>query len=207
MRCEAPDSHFFAELRDLNLAFLSLAVTARQVAHGPVFGLDGVVLEGLARLGPAQLETVALVPCLLAAFTTHAGRAVLRAAEPSPVADGAWLEQARLFTAGLLTYLRQAVHHDPLRAALCVGRAGWLPVPEARGRDIRAEADGAMRHLEARFRACDRFWPDLVRAARDGNPERLKLARLTAIQLATVETRSVPPGAIVASAPALALVR
>jgi hypothetical protein len=58
---------------------------------------------------------------------------------------------------------------------------------ELRFSDIHALAARALLHVEARFAARSRFWPDLVRAARDGNDESIRLARLTAIQLATSE--------------------
>jgi hypothetical protein len=76
---------------------------------------------------------------------------------------------------------------DSLRAALCIGPAASTLAGDTTFRDIRGYADRASQHLEARFRRHTRFWPDLVRATRDGQPERLHLARLTAIQLATSE--------------------
>ncbi len=199
MRCEAPDSQFFAELRDLNLAFLALAVAGRRRGYGPVFGLDGAVLEALAPLTASQLEAAALVPCLLVAFAPWPTRFARHVAEPPPGDDADWIEQARLFAAGLLAYARQASRRDELRAALVVGTAELLP-GGAGCRDIRSEADRALQHLQARFRDSPRFWPELVRAARDGHPQRLQLARLAAIQLATIEAGP-PPVPVPAGAP------
>lgn len=199
MRCEAPDSQFFAELRDLNLAFLALAVAGRQRGYGPVFGLDDAVLEALVRLTTAQLEAAALVPCLLVAFAPRPTRLARQVAEPPPGDDADWVEQARLFAAGLLAYARQASRRDELRAALVVGATERLP-DGAGYRDIRSEADRALQHLQARFRDSPRFWPELVRAARDGHAQRLQLARLAAIQLATIGA-GVSPGPAPALAP------
>ena len=190
MTCEAPDTHFYAEMRDFNLEFLDLMVSGRRRCHGPVFGLDTAVVDPISRFSLAQLEAMAATPCLLAGFTVMVPRAGTRVAEPVPGSDPEWGEHARLFAAGLLTYVRQATRRDSLRTALCVGAAGHLLTGDGGCRDIRSYADRALQQLEARFRRSSRFWPDLVRAARDGHPERLQLARLTAIQLATAEAGS-----------------
>jgi hypothetical protein len=58
--------------------------------------------------------------------------------------------------------------------------------------------------MEARFLAPARFWPDLVRAVRDGYPGRMRLARLTAIQLATTEADRYPLAAPEGLAPRVA---
>ncbi len=198
MQCEAPDTHFYAEMHDFNLEFLALVISGRAGRHGPVFGLDSAVVDPISRFNPAQLEAMAATPCLLAGFAVTPPRAGVRVAEPGPGCDPQWSEHARLFAAGLLSYVQQAVRRDALRAALCAGVAGHLLADGGCIRDIRRHADRALQHLEARFRRSGRFWPDLVRAARDGNPERLQLVRLTAIQLATAEIGS-PGGRPVAS--------
>lgn len=205
MQCEPPDIHFYAEIRDFNLEFLRLLAAAGQAGQRPAFGLDAAVVGPIGRFNPAQLEAMAAMPCLLAGFATAGGRPASRVAEPRPDADPAWAEQARLFAAGLLSYIRQAARRDALRAALCVGPAAHLMRRDSRPGDLREDADRALRHLEARFRHSNRFWPDLVRAVRDGRPERLQLARLTAIQLATTEAGTLPPAA--AARPVLAITR
>jgi len=56
MQREAPDTHFYVEIRDFNLEFLGLVAEARQRCHGPVFGLDPAVIDQVGRMNPAQLE-------------------------------------------------------------------------------------------------------------------------------------------------------
>ncbi len=187
MQREAPDTHFYAEISDFNLEFLGLVAQARQRCHGAVFGLDTAVVEQVSRMNPAQLEAMAEAPCLLAGFAAGRGNRPARIAEPAPTGDPEWAGHARLFAAGLLTYAWQMARRDSLRAALCIGPDAHRLAGNTSLRDIRGYADRALQHLEARFRAHARFWPDLVRATRDGRPERLLLARLTAIQLATLE--------------------
>jgi hypothetical protein len=203
MQREAPDTHFYAEIRDFNLEFLGLVTAAKARCHGAVLGLDPGVVEALGRLDPAQLGEVAATPCLLAGFAPRPSRPG-RIAEPPPALDPDWAEQARLFAAGLLTYVSQ-MSRDPLRAALCAS-AGMTTIAAAPGaRDLRGDAHRALQHLEARFSRHARFWPDLVRASRDGHPERLHLARLTAIQLAMSERR--PGGATPTAASRSAVTR
>jgi hypothetical protein len=187
MRREAPDTHFYAEIRDLNLEFLGLIAAGKQCCHGPVFGLDAAIVEQISRFSRAELETMAATPCLLAGFGGGRGARPARIAEPSPSSDAQWVGHARLFAAGLLTYVLQMAGRDPLRAALCAGSTAGAPACGTAYRDICAGADRALERLEARFRRQTRFWPDLIRATRDGHPERLQLARLSAIQLATFE--------------------
>ena len=193
MQREAPDTHFYAEIRDFNVEFLGLVSAAAGRCHGPVFGLDPGVVEPIGRLDPSQLVAMAATPCLLAGFAARPPRPA-RIAEPPPAVDADWSEQARLFAASLLAYASRMSRRDSLRAALCAsGAVAAVPVLPAGG-DIRGHANRALQHLEARFSRHARFWPDLVRASRDGHAERLHLARLTAIQLAMSEGRpAVPP--------------
>ncbi len=199
MRREAPDTHFYAEIRDLNLEFLGLVAAGRRHCHGSIFGLDAGVVDPISRFSRAQLEAMAATPCLLAGFATSRGARAIRIAEPPPAADPDWSAHARLFAAELLTYVLQMRRRDPLRAALCASIAAGSLAGTLAGdsayRDIRGYADRALQHLEARFRRQTRFWPDLVRATREGHPERLQLARLSAIQLATSEAGRPAPDA------------
>jgi hypothetical protein len=189
MQREAPDSIFFREINDFNAEFLALLAAAATRYSGPMLGLDSAILEPIAKLSGAQLEAIAGTPCLLAGFAVARRQRALRVAESQPSTDAAWTEQARLFAAGLLTYAWQMARRDPLRAALCLGPQAQALVAGTTLRDIRSSAERNLQHLEARFASHSRFWPDLVRAARDGRPERIQLARLTAIQLATLEAR------------------
>lgn len=183
MRCEAPDSLFYAEIRDFNLQFLRLIASVRQTRPDAQFGLDPVIAETIGRFNVAQLEAVAATPCLLARFnpTPRTGLYVAESAATD------WDERARLFATGLLTFLGQMARRDPLQAALCLGGAEELLARDGPFRDIRSQADRALQHLEARFRRNQRFWPDLIQAARDGHSEQLQLARLAAIQLTSSE--------------------
>lgn len=189
MEREAPDKHFYAEMRDLNLEFLVLLTQCRHRPPGaPLFGLDAAVLESLSRLGALQLEAMAATPCLLAGFRAAPPRGLARVAEPRQGEEADCCPDARVFAASLLTYAWQMARRDPLRAALCAGAPCNEPASGLRLRDIPGYASRALLHLEARFCRHARFWPDLVRAARDGPSQRMELARLTAIQLAVAET-------------------
>jgi hypothetical protein len=189
MRREPPDLQFYAEVRDLNLEFLGLIAEARQGWPGPVFGLDPAVVEHFSRLRAPQFEAMAATPCLLAGFAERRPmRALGLVAEPRPGVDAAWLDRARLFSAGLWSYVWQMSRRDCLRASLCAGAPRAGGVGALSFREMRAAGEQALHYLEARFTQ-GRFWPDLVRAVRDGHPERLRLAHLSAIQLATGDTR------------------
>jgi hypothetical protein len=207
MRREPPDSRFYVQIRDLNLAFLELVSMGRQRRHGPVFGLDTAVADQISRFNPAQLGEMAATPCLLAGVATSRGaRLRERVAEPAPAGDPEWAGQAALFAAGLLTYVWQMARRDSLCVALCAGTTFSMVNDELRFADIRGLANRALHHVEARFLGHARFWPDLVRAARDGHPDRLQLARLSAIQLATSEAGRAPAPPLAAFVPRLACV-
>lgn len=189
MRCEPPDLQFYGEMRDLNLEFLELVIGALQALNGPVFGLDGAIADQLSRMRSAQLESIAATPCLLAGFAARRPlRALTLAAEPRPGADPSFHSRLRLFAAALWAYVWQMVRGDALRAALCAGGPRAALVGALSFREMRVSGEQAVQFLEARF-VQGRFWPDLVRAARDGNAERLRLVQLSAIQLATSEAR------------------
>jgi hypothetical protein len=201
MRPEPPDTRFYAELADLNLAFLRLLVSSRSYRAAPVFGLDAAIVEQLARLNATQLQSVAETRCLLATLRGAAPRRVHEphVAEARPeAADPRWIEAARVFSASLVTYAWQIVRSDPLRAALCLGALA----PEFRQlgfRDAQLYSVSAPGQLEARFCEHQRLWPDLVRAARDGGEEALRLARLAVVQVALSDApRRVMPAAAAA---------
>ena len=68
MRCKPPDKRFYAELKDLNTAFLSLITDKTLFWHGSLFGLDPGVTAGLRALSEAELEFIAATPGPLAGF-------------------------------------------------------------------------------------------------------------------------------------------
>jgi hypothetical protein len=183
MRCEAPDLRFYGELRDLNLEFLQLIIESPP-GRSPVFGLPGDVVGTLRRLPPARVEDLAATPCLMAALP--AGMVLARdgvVREPAEPVDSPWDQATRLFVVGVLTYLWQTARQGPLHRALCAGFT--LPATDTAGfRELREIARLASRHLEARFLGHPRFWPDLAAAAGAGSPGVLRLAQLTAVQLA-----------------------
>lgn len=187
MRREPPDPGFYAEIRDLNLECLRLVIEGRRGVR-PVLGLDSAIVEQISRLTSTQLEAVAGTPCLLAALSAvrPAGTVPDGIAEPLHESDARWLDATRVFTAGLITYVWQTARRDPLLAGLCVGPVTRNSADPATlsFRDVRRVTRGASHHLEARFYRHARFWPDLIRACRDGNAERVRLAQLTGIQLA-----------------------
>ena len=189
MRPEAPDTRFYAELRDLNREFLRLVVDGRRHRSGSLFGLDAAIADQIARLTAPQLQGVAETRCLLAGLGRPARQfEVLGIAETRPDGtDPRWLDAARVFAASLVTYAWQVVRRDSLRAALCLGPLA-AEFRELEFREAQRYSAVALLHLEARFHQHQRLWPDLVRAARDGNEEGLRLARLGAVQLALSDT-------------------
>lgn len=190
MPCEPPDLQFYAEVRDLNLEFLELIMEARQAWGESVFGLDATMVEQIGGLRAAQLEAIAATPCLLAGFASRRpARSLALVAEPRPGADHAWNERARMFAAALWTYVWQMARRDSLRSALCAGTPRAAQIGTMSFRDMRSSGEQALQYLEARF-CRGRLWPDLVQAARDGDAERLRLVRLSTIQLATSEAKA-----------------
>jgi hypothetical protein len=167
MQREPPDTHFYAEIRDLNLEFLGLLAAGRRCCHGPVFGLDTAVVDQISRLNPPQLEAMAVTPCLLAGFSASRPARAARIAEPPPAGDPEWSAHARLFAAGLLTYALQMARRDSLMAALCAGSAAGSLAGDTGFRDI---CGHAARHCSTwrRF-LCWTGSADLVMATRDGH--------------------------------------
>ena len=182
MRCEAPDLRFYTELRELNRGFLDLLIDGQQGSR-PVLGLAAAIVDQLRLLPAAELDAVAATPCLLATLMAGAAPAV-----QSGVRDGGefrearWNEATRVYAASLSTYIWQTVPRGPLLAALCGAAGNQHDGPGTYA--LTAVGRGEHRLPDARFRRHPRFWPDLVSAASTGNPERLRLARLTAVQLA-----------------------
>lgn len=191
MQREAPDSDFYAALRDLNMEFLKLLTRCRQQDGIVLFGLAPVIRTQLMQLESASLESIAAMPCLLADMPGLSLRDLERAAEPAPDPEPSCLADSGVFIAGLLTYVSQVSQRDPLRAALCSGPSLGQLISRLRFRDIHAVARCAQARLQARFCGHPHFWPDLINAARDGSSRRLELSRLAAIQLTVAERASV----------------
>ena len=175
MRCETLDKEFFAEIRDLNVAFLDLVADPRAGGAGlDMLGITPRSAAALAALGAAERRRIAAVPVPLAGFRRLP--MVPRVAE-SPLApsglEPAWELAASLFAAGLLTYLWQLARRLPLAAALCVGPADdRVEQLAALSFDaIQACALAAAPLLEARPAFSPALLPGLVRAARREGPE------------------------------------
>lgn len=190
-----PDTQFRREIRDFNREFLELVCADSR--PGTALGLSQAVRHRLAALAPAQLEVIADMPCLLAAFVVLPPRQLARGVAegqgtgptgPAGPVSAAQAEVARLFAASLLTWLWHTARQDPLLAALCIGpgRLGVEQLADAGFRDLQRTAAGAVDCLEARFCRHPRFWPDLVRAASHANAQVLTATRLSVVQLTLI---------------------
>lgn len=185
MRPEAPDSRFFAEIAELNRAFLRLVAEGWQCRIGRVFGLDAAIAGQIARLSESQCRAIAETPCLLVTFRRplRPNLAVRVAESRADASDPRWSDAVRVFTAGLVTYAWQAVRSDALRAALCLGTLA----PEFREltfTETQSYPHAGFVSLEARFHAHPRLWPDLLDAAHHQGEDALRMVRLGVVQLA-----------------------
>lgn len=183
MRCKAPDKTFFADLRDLNREFLALLRRCRPTPETRALGLGAPIAEPIRRLSPDEVDFVATTPCLLAGLTGLPGVMAVGEASPASPQDRHWYDAARVFTASLMTYLRQVDHRDPLIVALCLGPALAEKLAALPLREMQTRAGVAVSQLEARFADNPRFWPDILKAARSGDEELRMLACLTSIPL------------------------
>jgi hypothetical protein len=193
MQCKPPDMRFFGELKDLNAGFLNLIVDYGKSWQEPVLGLDAGSASALRRLSDSELDFIAAAPGMLAGFTvlpTH--QRVWESRSDLYQSDERWLESARLFCIGMMTYLWQLARRDELVAALCVGSANGRVgrLAELSFREIQGCADRAMSQLNARFGCHPTFWPDLIRAARSEDLEFKAISRLAIIPLSLAEHRS-----------------
>lgn len=191
MRCKPPDKRFYAELKDLNMAFLTLITDQTLFWQGSLFGLDPGVTAGLRALSEAELEFIAATPCPLAGFANLPSPNIVAdsPAELRPDQDR-WRESANLFATELLMYLWHTAKHDRLAATLCLGPAtGRVGQLAGMGfREICDYAAVAAHALQASLGRHPRFWPDLIRAARSGDPDFRLLSRLAVIPLLLAES-------------------
>ncbi len=122
MRCEALDKVFFAEIRDLNVAFLSLVADPRAGDVGlEMLGLHPQSVQELAALTAVELRRLAALPVPLAGFRRLPLSTQVAEQPPPANLDPAWHLAANSYAAGLLTYLWQIARHQPVAASLCVG--------------------------------------------------------------------------------------
>lgn len=187
-----PDTRLRAALADVNLEFLQLV---RQRARVPgSFGLEESVRLGISELDMARCVLLSRTPCLLAGFghALMAGSADHVADTPSSVVPLPVEAPTQLYAATLLTWLWQVVRDDALLATLCLG-PDPLAAEGLRARDFRELqhfTPRAAHALEARFAHHPRFWPDLLRAVRQGEGELLHMTQLAAVQLTLVGLRT-----------------
>ncbi|MEO7387629.1 MAG: hypothetical protein ABIX37_11885 [Gammaproteobacteria bacterium] len=183
-----PDTHIRQEILEFNREFLELI--RADIGPGTAFGLPGAVRQRLALLTPEQLEAIAATPCLLVTFVAWPPRQLpFGVAEPS--CAPAQADAARLFAAGLLTWLWHTARQDRLLAALCTGpgRGVVEQLASAGFRDLQRAAAAATAGLEARFCRHPRLWPDLVRAASQADTQILIATRLSAVQLTLISRK------------------
>ena len=108
MRREAPDTHFYAEIRDLNLEFLEPG--GRRQALLPRTDLRAGRRRWWTRSAGSTRRSSKPWPPHPAswrALRRSRGARAVRIAEPPPAADPDWGAHARLFAAELLTYVLQ----------------------------------------------------------------------------------------------------
>ena len=188
MQTNWPDTELRRELLEFNREFLHLL--CGDLSGGMAYGLPCPVRQRLRSLAPAQLEAIAEIPCLLAAFAPLSpGRSPRGVADaPLLAVAPAQADAARLFAASLLIWLRHTARHDRLLAALCVGpgRLALEQLHRAGVRDLQRRAEDAAECLEARFCRNLRLWPDLVRAAGSPDPQLLTATRLSIVQLTLI---------------------
>ena len=197
MQSNWPDTQLRRELLEFNREFLHLLCA--DSSEGMAYGLPCPVRQRLRSLAPAQLEAIAEIPCLLAAFSLLAPGRPPRGVADAPAAAiaPARADAVRLFAASLLIWLRHTARQDRLLAALCVGpgRLALEQLHSAGVRDLQRTAEGAVECLEARFCRNLRLWPDLVRAAGSPDAQLLTATRLSIVQLTLITRERYEDGA------------
>jgi len=190
MARNALEKAFQEEMAEFNLAFLGLI--ARAGPDGPGFGLATELLPPLAGLGIEQRRQLARAPCLLAGFSPEllgAQMPALADRAPNPVSTD---PATAIYASGLLTWLWQLYRHSPVLAGLYTGAAetglGALGLNE-----VQRRASLAAHFLQARFCRHPCFWPDLLAALLSDDPERIAVARLSALQLGLARSDRPPP--------------
>ena len=191
MTAKWPETRLGTELYGFNREFLELLRDGAREPH--VFGLDAPLRQRLANLNPAQLDSIARTPCLLASFSVlppaRCPRGVAEPSRHSPAPIPAALaEAARLFAASLLAWLWHTAREDRLLAVLCIG-PGLQDLDGLAGAafgDLQRAAVTATEYLEARFCRHPRLWPDLLRAASSSDTQLMAATHLSAVQLTLV---------------------
>lgn len=190
IRLETPfDPVLAAEISAMNRTFLNLLTHPRVAGQASLLGLHAGVLGSLRRLSPAQLDTLAHAPLLLAGFTLIPGAMRESGAAACQVADSGvppeWADEALQFANRLLTSLWHYSRLTDGITGFCVGldraAAGWLAALSFTELCDRAAA--VCGSLQARHAAHPTCWPDLVNTACTDRPEKLAAAQLSLIPL------------------------
>lgn len=192
MSLEYSEMRIVTEMTDLNRGFLALLTRPGAVRMASGLGLHAEVVEQLRQLSSAERDDIARTPGLLACFAPQNRAAGLRVAErcgPLETELCAWIDAARLYVTGLLTWLSRFDERQMPWSALCLG--GNTAGPEAlQGFEfarITDSAEWAAGRLRARFTGHPSFWPDLIQSARSNNADLQALARLKVIPFALAE--------------------
>lgn len=175
------------EIAAINREFLRLLVAPALAGEARVLGLDQSVLASLRRLNAQQLAQLAATPLLLVEFRPLPGEGTAEAAQDySPVTlDPEWREALRRFADHLLTCMWQFARQNPSFVAFTLGldREASLRLAAVGFTGLSRLAAPACSGLRARLGDHQSCWPDLVRAARQGEPAALESARLSLIPM------------------------
>ena len=192
MSPEYSEMRMVAEIGDLNRGFLALLTRSGARRMAPGLGLQTAIVDQLRQLTDAERDQMARTPGLLACLAPPNQSAGLRVADqvrPFAVELNFWIDAARLYAIGLLTWLSRIDDRQMPWAALCLGG-------EAAGRDtiqgfdfarISDSAEWAAGRLRARFTGHASFWPDLIHGVRSNNADLQMLSRLKMIPYALAE--------------------
>ena len=197
MQQEQADLRIVADIAALNRAFLDLLLAEGAARMAPGLGLNAVLIEQLRHLTDQELEYMAGTPGLLACFAAESPRFAFKVADASRIEDqsiGAWRDLARLFVAGLLTWMDRLDERDQPYCALCSASAsGAVPGPALFDlSNIGSSVDLALSRLRARFVDHPHFWLEMIRSARSSNPELRMLTHMSVIPYVLAEERSPP---------------
>jgi len=182
-----------AAISDINMAFLRVLTHPDTRGLPGLLGLDGAVLEALHVLELPQLRKVASSPVLLAEFSSIPGvshaAGVAESSRLAAMVGERWEREVQGFADRLLTCLWQAVRHDPLLAAFCIGfdTNKCNELASLSFSKISRCSGHAASCLQARLASHPRFWQDLIRTVRSGSSAQQTASQLAGIQLSVMK--------------------
>ena len=196
MLSESPDLRsgdlFKAEITDINHEFLRLLTHPAVCASGDILGLDIQIRQALWELTPAELNRVAALPLLLPEFDPLPLYAGVRDTE-NRIADGclarSWQEKKRDFANRLLACIWQNARANVWRTSLYAGISlrECRTLAEMKFSSLSRCSDQAARQLRVRLCAHDRYWPELIRAIKKGDPNQETASQLALIPLSVAQ--------------------